>query len=114
MAYQAPLPARFAALADPTRLAMVEQLSRGAAPVAALAAPHGLALPTILRHLKVLEEAGLISTRKAGRQRLCALNAAALADTGGWLSARIREWEARLDRLDALALTLDAEETPDG
>jgi DNA-binding transcriptional ArsR family regulator len=108
------IPTRFAALADPTRLAMIARLAQGEAPVATLAAPHGMALPTILRHLGVLQAAGLVTTRKAGRQRLCALNPAALAETGGWLAARVAEWEARLDRLDALALTLDPQETPDG
>lgn len=103
--------ARFSALADPTRLAMVERLAQGPAAVATLAAPHGMALPTILRHLKVLEAAGIVTTQKSGRQRLCALNATALAETGGWLAARVAEWGARVDRLEALALSLDAQGT---
>jgi len=105
--------ARFSALADPTRLAMVTRLAQGPAPVTTLAAPHGMALPTILRHLKVLEAAGLVTTEKSGRQRLCALNPTALAEASGWLASRVAEWEARVDRLDALALSLDAQETPD-
>jgi DNA-binding transcriptional ArsR family regulator len=106
--------ARFAALADPTRLAMVARLAKGPAAVATLAAPHGMALPTILRHLKVLETAGIVTTQKAGRQRLCTLNPVALAETGGWLAARVAEWEARVDRLETLAQSLDAQETHDG
>ncbi len=103
----------FQALADPTRLAMVARLAKGAAPVGELAQPHGMALPTILRHLKVLEDAGLVATRKAGRQRLCSLKPAALAETGDWLAAQVRLWEARLDRLDALAQYIDSRDTHD-
>lgn len=104
---------RFRALADPTRAAIVARLAQGAAPVSELAAPHGMTLPTILRHLSVLEEGGLVHTEKRGRQRVCTLNAAALAQARDWLADRVTEWEGRLDRLDALALAIEAQEDTD-
>jgi DNA-binding transcriptional ArsR family regulator len=79
---------------------MLERLAQGPAPVSELAAPTGLRLPTILRHLSVLEEAGLIATQKDGRVRSCAFVPAALAPMDDWLAAQRRLWEARLDRLD--------------
>jgi DNA-binding transcriptional ArsR family regulator len=104
---------RFRALADPTRAAIVARLARGAAPVSELAAPHGMTLPTILRHLEVLEQGGLVLTRKQGRQRLCTLNRAAMAEARDWLADRVTEWEDRLNRLDALALAIEAQEKTD-
>lgn len=103
--------ARFHALADPTRAAIVARLTQGPAPVRDLAAPTGLRLPTVLKHLSVLESAGLIATEKAGRRRLCRLNARALGDARDWLADQAAQWEARLDRMDRLALTLDRMET---
>lgn len=90
----------FHALADPTRRAMLERLAKGPAAVTELAGPTGLSLPTILRHLSVLEGAGLISTAKDGRVRSCALQPQALAPMQHWLDAQRALWEARLDRLD--------------
>ncbi len=103
--------ARFHALADPTRAAIVARLASGPAPAGELAAPTGLRLPTVLRHLSVLEGAGLIATEKSGRQRLCRLNARAIGDARDWLAEQAALWEARLDRMDRLALTLDRMET---
>jgi uncharacterized protein YndB with AHSA1/START domain/DNA-binding transcriptional ArsR family regulator len=103
--------ARFHALADPTRAAIVAQLTSGPASVGDLATPTGLRLPTVLKHLSVLEGAGLVATEKSGRQRLCRLNARALGDARDWLAAQTAAWEARLDRMDRLALTLDRMET---
>jgi DNA-binding transcriptional ArsR family regulator len=97
---------RFHALADPTRAAMVERLSHGPAPVSTLAEPFGMALPTILQHLRVLEASGLIRTEKRGRTRTATLNGPALAETAGWITRQAQVWEDRLDRLDALALSL--------
>lgn len=105
-----PMSARFAALADPTRQAIVARLARGEAAVSTLAGPTGLALPTVMKHLRVLESAGLIATAKSGRVRTCRLIPAALRGPGDWLAARLAEWESRLDRLDALALRLEQEE----
>lgn len=90
----------FHALADPTRRAMLERLAKGPAAVTELAGPTGLRLPTVLRHLSVLEGAGLITTAKDGRVRSCAFVPAALDPMRGWLEDQRALWEARLDRLD--------------
>ena len=76
------------------------RLARGAAPVTELAGPTGLRLPTVMRHLSVLEEAGLIATAKDGRVRTCALVPEAMAPMRTWLDAQRDIWESRLDRLD--------------
>jgi uncharacterized protein YndB with AHSA1/START domain/DNA-binding transcriptional ArsR family regulator len=102
---------RFHALSDPTRAAIVARLAAGEAAVSDLAAPGGLRLPLVMKHLGVLEDAGLVATRKAGRQRLCRLNGAALAHTRDWLARQAAVWEARLDRLDRFALSLAEQET---
>ncbi|ESW61228.1 MAG: ArsR family transcriptional regulator [Rhodobacter sp. CACIA14H1] len=90
----------FHALADPTRRAMLERLAKGPAAVTELAGPTGLRLPTILRHLSVLEGAGLIATAKDGRVRSCAFVPQGLAPMQDWLDGQRALWEARLDRLD--------------
>ncbi|MBC2835755.1 ArsR/SmtB family transcription factor [Paragemmobacter straminiformis] len=90
----------FHALSDPTRRAMLERLACGPAAVTELAGPSGLKLPTILRHLSVLEQAGLIHSAKDGRIRSCRLNPQALDPMKGWLDTQRAQWEARLDRLD--------------
>jgi DNA-binding transcriptional ArsR family regulator len=99
------------ALSDPTRLGMVERLARGPASLGDLAVPLGPGLPTMLKHLKLLEEGGLVSSTKAGRQRMCRLNPAALQPVQHWLSALATTWGARLDRMEALAESLDHKET---
>jgi DNA-binding transcriptional ArsR family regulator len=90
----------FHALADPTRRAILTRLAEGPAAVSALAQPTGLRLPTVMRHLSVLEEAGLIATTKDGRVRTCALVPEALSPARTWLDEQRAIWEARLDRLD--------------
>jgi DNA-binding transcriptional ArsR family regulator len=90
----------FHALADPTRRSILARLARGPASVKELAAPTGLRLPTVMRHLSVLEEAGLIATSKDGRVRTCTLVPEALAPARTWLDEQRAIWEARLDRLD--------------
>lgn len=90
----------FHALSDPTRRAILSRLARGPAPVTELAAPTGLRLPTVLRHLAVLQDAGLIATAKDGRVRSCAIVPAALAPVRGWLDEQRDLWESRLDRFD--------------
>jgi len=93
----------FSALADPTRRAVIERLTTGPAPVKELHAPHDMALPTFLKHLSKLEEAGLVRTEKKGRVRTVHIEAAPLAQAEDWLSKQRKLWEGRLDRLTQLA-----------
>jgi len=99
--YSPDLSLLFHALADPTRRAILARLAEAPARVTDLAGPTGLRLPTVMRHLAVLEEAGLLSTKKHGRTRTCALVPASLAPAQTWLDERRAAWEARLDRLEA-------------
>ncbi len=96
----------FHALADPTRRSILTRLAQGSAPVTELASPTGLRLPTVMRHLSVLEEAGLIATSKDGRVRTCAIVPEALAPMQTWLDEQRSIWESRLDRLDAYVTNL--------
>ncbi len=96
----------FHALADPTRRAMVERLSRGPAPVSELARPLPMSLPAAMQHLTVLEAAGLVRSEKIGRVRRCAIEPRALSQAEQWINARRLEWEQRLDRLDDYVKTL--------
>ena len=96
----------FHALADPTRRQVLKRLAEGPAPVTALARPTGLRLPTVMRHLAVLEEAGLIATSKDGRVRSCVIVPEALAPVRTWLDEQRAVWEARLDRFDDYVITL--------
>jgi DNA-binding transcriptional ArsR family regulator len=89
----------FQALADPTRRAVVEHLAQGPASVSTLAAPFPMAMPSFMKHLDVLQTAGLVSSEKQGRVRTCQLNPHALEDAEQWMVAQKRFWEARLDAL---------------
>lgn len=91
----------FAALADPTRRAILARLSEGAAPVKDLVEPFDLSGPAITKHLKVLERAGLISRSREGQQRPCRIEPRALAPAADWIEQYRAMWEERLDRLDA-------------
>ena len=93
------LDAAFAALADPTRRAIVARLALGPAPVGELAAPFEISLPAVSRHLKVLETAGLISREKDAQWRRCHLRPQGLAGTAEWIDSTRRFWEGRLDGL---------------
>ncbi|MAM63106.1 MAG: transcriptional regulator [Maritimibacter sp.] len=99
----------FSALADQTRRDVVERLTRGEAPVKELAAPHDMALPSFMKHIDRLEEAGVVSTRKVGRQRIVALTPGAFGPAETWLDRQKQVWEGRLDRLEALARKIEAE-----
>lgn len=99
----------FGALADPTRRAVIERLTAGPAPVTELAAPHDMALPTFLKHLKKLEAAGLVRSEKAGRVRTVHIEAAPLRAAEDWLSRQRSIWEGRLDRLSSLAERISKE-----
>ncbi len=89
----------FHALADPTRLAMFEQLSRGPASVSELAQPLPMSLPAVLQHLSVLEANGLVRSKKVGRVRTCRIEPAALRTAGDWVAERRAMCERNLDRL---------------
>lgn len=101
----------FHALADPTRRAILTQLGEGPAAVTDLAGPTGLRLPTVMRHLQVLEEAGLIATTKDGRIRTCAIVPEALEPARTWMDQQRAIWEARLDRFDAFVSKVMKERT---
>ncbi len=90
----------FHALADPTRRSILARLAETPARVTELADPTGLRLPTVMRHLSVLEDAGLITTSKDGRIRTCAIVPGALDPARTWLDEQRALWEGRLDRLD--------------
>lgn len=91
----------FAALADPTRRAILSRLSRGEATVTELADPFDMSLPAISRHLKVLERAGLISKGREAQWRPCRIETQALENVDDWLAGYRQLWEERFDRLDA-------------
>ena len=97
--YHATLDAAFHALADPTRRAVVNRLTHGPAPVSELAAPFAMGLPSFMKHLKVLEDDGLIRSEKIGRVRTCRLDAERLAAAETWLGEQLRLWQGRADRL---------------
>ena len=96
------LDAAFAALADPTRRAIVSRLARGDATVNELAAPFEMSLPGISKHLKVLERSGLISRRRDAQFRPCHLETDALDGALDWIGTHRRIWDERFEKLDAL------------
>lgn len=112
--YQQPLPhhldATFAALADPTRRAILARLAKGAASVNELAEPFAMTQPAISKHLKVLERAGLISRGKDAQRRPRRLEAKPLAEASGWLEGYRQFWEGNFQRLDALLEELKTKE----
>jgi DNA-binding transcriptional ArsR family regulator len=94
------LSATFAALADPTRRAILRRLSEGEATVNELAAPHAMSLPSVSRHLKVLEEAGMVVKGRSAQWRPCRLDAAPLAEADAWMEPYRTFFETRLARLE--------------
>ena len=96
------LDATFAALADPTRRAILARLASGEASVTELAEPFAMSQPAISKHLKVLERAGLISRGRDAQRRPCRLEPVPLADATEWLERYRRFWEGSFERLDAL------------
>ena len=93
------LDSMFQALADPSRRALVERLSRGPASVSELARPLAMSLPAVLQHLQVLESSGIVRSEKVGRVRTCRMDPGALRTAEQWISERRTSWERRLDRL---------------
>jgi DNA-binding transcriptional ArsR family regulator len=101
----------FAALADPTRRAILGRLSRGEATVNELAAPFAMTLPAVSKHLKVLERAGLIDRGRDAQRRPCRIRAAPLKDVAEWVEHYRKFWEESFERLDDYIKQLQANET---
>jgi len=97
----------FGALADPTRRAIIARLSQGEASVGELARPFDMALPSLMKHLRVLETGGLVESEKHGRVRTCRLMPGAMKGAESWLAEQRAIWDARLDRLEAYVATLE-------
>jgi DNA-binding transcriptional ArsR family regulator len=102
----------FSALADPIRRAILVQLARGDATVGELAAPFEISLPAVSRHLKVLEQAALISNERHGKHRRCRLKPEALAAAASWLDFHHRFWSGSLERLDSHLKKTSKEKKP--
>ena len=100
----------FAALADPTRRAILARLARGEATVNELAAPFALKLPTVSKHLKVLQKAGLVRQSKKAQWRPCRLETAPLKQAAGWVERYLQVYEERFERLDEYLRDLQEKE----
>jgi DNA-binding transcriptional ArsR family regulator len=105
-----PLSATFAALADPTRRAILARLASGEASVTELARPFEISMPAISRHLKVLEHAGLVTRGREAQWRPCRLEARPLKAVAGWVEHYRRFWDEGFDRLDAYLRELKSRE----
>ncbi len=100
----------FGALSDATRRAIIMRLCEGEASVGELAKPFEMALPSLMKHIRVLESSGLVASEKIGRVRTCSLKAEALETIEDWLAAQREVWERRLDRLEMYVEKLKREE----
>jgi DNA-binding transcriptional ArsR family regulator len=107
------LTSTFAALADPTRRAILARLASGETSVTELARPFDMTLPAVSKHLKVLERAGLIARTREAQWRPCRLEASPLREVFDWVEHYRRFWEASFDRLDAYLHTLQSREDDD-
>jgi DNA-binding transcriptional ArsR family regulator len=107
-----PLSTTFAALADPTRRAILARLSRGEASVKELAQPFSMTLPAVTKHLKVLQRAGLITQGRQAQWRPCRLSAGPLQDVSQWIEQYRQFWEDRLDRLEDYLQELQTQGEP--
>ena len=103
----------FAALADPTRRAILQRLAQGQATVNEIAAPFEISLPAISRHLKVLEQAGLISRGRDAQWRPCRIETEALQQVDGWVGRYRTLWQKKFDRMDDFLAQIQ-KGTPDG
>ncbi len=108
------LTATFAALADPTRRAILARLASGEKSVTELARPFAMSLPAVSRHLKVLHRAGLIERRRQAQWRPCRLQARPLKDVDAWVERYRRFWEESFDRLDKVLREIQGKERPHG
>jgi len=100
----------FQALADPTRRAVLGRLGKGPASISELAKPFDMALPSFMKHIRLLEGSGLIRTRKEGRVRTCAIEKKPFAVVEAWLSTQRAIWEGRTDRLEQFVITAQEKE----
>jgi DNA-binding transcriptional ArsR family regulator len=100
----------FQALADPTRRSVLGRLARGPASISDLAKPFDMALPSFLKHIRVLEDSGWVRTRKEGRVRTCAIERKPSIAIDAWLAEQRVLWEARTDRLERFATTVKRKE----
>ena len=98
----------FAALADPTRRAILAALALGPMPVGLIAEPFAMSEPAVIKHLKVLEKAGLVETDRQGQSRPRSLNAQPLAEANHWVAQYRQHWEDNFDRLDAYLQEIQA------
>jgi DNA-binding transcriptional ArsR family regulator len=105
-----PLSATFAALADPTRRAILARLASGECSVSELAQPFEMTMPAVSKHLRVLERAGLIARRREAQCRPCRIEAGPLKEVAGWAEHYRHIWEARFDRLDQYLQHVSKEE----
>jgi DNA-binding transcriptional ArsR family regulator len=108
------LSATFAALADPTRRAILARLASGECSVTALAEPFKMSMPAVSKHLRVLERAGLIARRREAQWRHCRIDAGPLKDVAAWTERYRQIWEHRLDRLDGYLQELQIKEKTHG
>ena len=107
-----PLSLKFAALADPTRRAILSRLATGETSVMKLAEPFDMSLPAVSKHLKVLEGAGLVTRSREAQWRPCRIDAVALKEVDDWLEKYRRFWEVRLDRLEEYLDRLQSKDKP--
>jgi DNA-binding transcriptional ArsR family regulator len=92
----------FSALSDPTRRGILERLANGPASISDLARPIGISLPGVMKHVRILQEANLVTTEKNGRTRECRLSPGHMDDVARWIETYRRQWERRLDRLETI------------
>jgi DNA-binding transcriptional ArsR family regulator len=112
--YGSTLDGTFAALSDPTRRGILERLGRGGATISDLAAPSGMTLTGLAKHVRILERAGLVTTEKRGRTRHCHLGPKRLDDASHWIEDYRRFWDASYERLDEYLQTLKKKEEKHG
>ncbi len=107
------LSAIFLALADPTRRAVIARLGRGPASVSELAIPFEMGLPSFMKHIRLLEDTGMIRTKKAGRTRTCVIDGPGLSNAERWLAEQRKIWEAQADRLEEFVMREQEEDAND-